>query len=126
MNARERAEDLLVHYISRAWLAAGKGWAGDNDTEVRFIVDAILDACREGVPQPAELHRDVADTDSLAEHLEYRVAALEEIEAARWPRRILVRARLGRQLRASVRHFDGDTWADRRAAAASADWLARQ
>ena len=64
-------------------------------------------------------------TDSLAGHLEERVAALEEITAARWPRRLVLRARYGRQLRASIRHFPGATFADRRAAAASADWIAQ-
>jgi hypothetical protein len=72
-----------------------------------------------------DMYRESLDTDSLAEHLEYRVAALEEIVAARWPRRILVRARLGRQLRRSVRHFPGKTFAERRTAAATAEWLSR-
>ena len=67
---------------------------------------------------------DSLTTDQLAEHLEARVAALEEIAAARWPRRWLARARLGRQLRDSIRHFPGATFADRRGEAASADWLA--
>lgn len=68
--------------------------------------------------------KDSLGTDSLAEHLEARVAELEEIAAARWPRRWLLRARLGRQLRDSIRHFPGATFADRRGEAASADWLA--
>lgn len=34
--------------------------------------------------------------------LERRIIALEEVEASRWPRRILVRARLRRDLRESV------------------------
>lgn len=87
-------------------------------------------------PQPPEsgdpgqdrrdINREFLTVDSLAEHLEERVAALEEITATPWPRRILVRARLGRQLRRSVRNFPGETWAWRRANAVSADWLADQ
>lgn len=63
-------------------------------------------------------------TDSLVQHLEYRVAALEEIAATPWPRRILARARLGRNLRASVRGVQGATFAERRSEAAGLDWLA--
>jgi hypothetical protein len=73
-----------------------------------------------------DMHRESLDTDSLAEHLEDRVAAIEEVLATPWPRRILVRARLGRQLRRSVRHFPGGSFGERRAAAASADWLESQ
>lgn len=69
--------------------------------------------------------KDSLDTDSLAEALEERVARLEEITASRWPRRWLLRARYGRELRRSVRHFPGKTFAERRAGAASADWLSR-
>lgn len=73
-----------------------------------------------------ELIRDVLVTDQMAEHLESRVASIEEVIAARWPHRILVRARLGRELRASVRRVQGDTFADKRAEAAGLDWLASQ
>jgi hypothetical protein len=76
----------------------------------------------------ARLRRDVSheslDTDSLMEHLEHRVIALEEIVAARWPRRVRLRVRLARQLRASVEHFDGGTWTERRIEATGTDWLA--
>lgn len=75
----------------------------------------------------AALRKDLAQeslaTDSLAEHLEYRVAAIEEVIAARWPRRIVVRFRLARQLRVSLRFFPGATFEERRTAAATADWL---
>lgn len=78
----------------------------------------------------AQLRRDVIEesnvTDLLSEHLEYRVARLEEITAARWPRRWLLRARLGRKLRASVRHFPGQSFGERRMEAAAADWLAQR
>jgi hypothetical protein len=54
-----------------------------------------------------------------AEQLELRVIAIEEAFAARWPRSIVVRARLGRQLRASVRDMQGDSFTERRADTAS-------
>lgn len=44
-------------------------------------------------------------TDRAAEMLEYRITDLEAIVAARWPRSVLVRYRLARQLRASVRGY---------------------
>lgn len=78
----------------------------------------------------AQLRRDVIEeslmTDAMAEHLEYRVARLEEITAARWPRRWMLRARYGRELRRSVRNFTGRSFAERRMNAASADWLAQR
>lgn len=49
-----------------------------------------------------EVVTDSLMTDQLAEQLERRVTALEEITAARWPRSIAVRWRLARDLRASV------------------------
>lgn len=73
-----------------------------------------------------EVYEESLGTDSLAEHLEYRVAALEEITAARWPRRWLLRARLGRKLRGSVRNLPGQTWAERRSEAAGLDWIGNQ
>jgi len=48
---------------------------------------------------------DLTDTDELAELLERRVAAVEEVIAARWPRRWLLAARLRRQLRAATRDY---------------------
>ena len=73
-----------------------------------------------------DINQEFLTVDSLAEHLEERVAQLEEVAASRWPRRWLLRWRLGRQLRASVRNFPGGTWAWRRSNAVSADWLADQ
>jgi hypothetical protein len=63
--------------------------------------------------------------DSLADFLELRVAAVEEVLAARWPRRWLLAARLGRSLRGSIRHMPGGTFAERRIEAVTTDWLAR-
>lgn len=72
-----------------------------------------------------QAHAEALTADSLMDMIELRVATLEQIAAARWPRRILVRARLGRQLRASIRHIPGATFADRRTEAVTADWIAR-
>jgi hypothetical protein len=64
-------------------------------------------------------------TDSLLDALELRVAALEQIAAARGPGRVWLRVRLGRQLRRSVAHFPGGTFAERRTEAAGSDWAGR-
>ncbi len=64
---------------------------------------AELDALRAEVGQ---LRRDVIHDstagDQLASHLEQRVAAIEEVLAARGWRRLVLRRRLGRHLRSSV------------------------
>ena len=63
-------------------------------------------------------------TDQFAEGLERRLAALEEITAARWPRRILVRRRLARDLRASVAGYrEIDDFGSRRIQAISDGWI---
>ena len=70
-----------------------------------------------------ETNYSVETTDAAAGALEDRVSALEEIIAARWPRRILLRRRLARQLRASAAAFAwaGETFRARRAEAMSED-----
>lgn len=60
--------------------------------------------------------------DELADILEHRVTALEEILAARWPTRVVARARLRRQIRRSVSGFTGE-FAERRIEAVSCEWL---
>lgn len=58
--------------------------------------------------------------DREAELLFARVTAIEEVFAARWPRRWLLASRLRRALRASVRNIEaGGTFAERRAEPAS-------
>jgi hypothetical protein len=52
-------------------------------------------------------------TDELSELLEMRIAALEEVMAARWPRRLVLAGRLRRRLRASVAGYTGDFFASR-------------
>jgi hypothetical protein len=73
-----------------------------------------------------DMSRDSAMTDQLAEELLLQIVALEEIVAARWPWRIIVRARLRRDLRASVRHVDGRTFTDRRINALGTGWIERR
>jgi len=74
-----------------------------------------------------QLRRDVmfADVvdDDFAEANELRLTALEELLYTRWPRRILVRRRLVRDLRASVARVQGDTFAERRSEAISSGWV---
>jgi hypothetical protein len=57
--------------------------------------------------------------------LQRQVLELEEVLAARWPRSILVRHRLRRDLRASVKHSEGDGFAVRRFNAIGTGWLTR-
>jgi hypothetical protein len=61
--------------------------------------------------------------DDFAEISELRITALEEILYTRWPRSILVRRRLVRDLRASVAHVQGDTFTDRRGETISTGWV---
>jgi hypothetical protein len=63
MTARQKAGDLLVHYISHAWEAAGLEFTGDNMLEVRSIADALADAAREGIR--AELDALIRDYRAL-------------------------------------------------------------
>jgi hypothetical protein len=62
----------------------------------------------------------------LNELREQRISALEEVIAARWPRRWLLSLRLRRHLRQSVRGYEwaGRSWHSRRAAWMTDEWLA--
>ena len=73
-----------------------------------------------------DLGRDSAMTDCLAQDLELRVAALEELLYARWPRSIGVKRRLRRDLRASVAHVPGGSWTERRAETIGTGWIGRR
>lgn len=94
------------------------GWPGpgsDLETLRAFTVRHVRSAL-------AETRMD----DEIAELLAARVAALEEVTAARWPRRWVLAARLRRQLRASVRHvLHGDTFTERRAEWAAVESMTR-
>lgn len=63
----------------------------------------------------------MSTTDEFFDLIEARVVKLEEIVAARFPRRIVLTWLLGREIRASVKGFDGD-FADRRGNAVSYEW----
>lgn len=64
----------------------------------------------------------VDDRDDFVGHLnelrEQRISALEEVLAARWPRRWLLALRLRKCVRNSVRGYEwaGSAWHERRAA----------
>lgn len=70
-----------------------------------------------------EVNFSINETDWYAGELLRQVVALEEIVFARWPRSALLRRRLRRELRASVRHIDGRTFADRRRETLATGWL---
>jgi hypothetical protein len=57
------------------------------------------------------------------DELQWQVMALEEILAARWPRSVLVKYRLRRDIRASVRHSEGDGFGARRFNSIGTGWL---
>lgn len=52
-----------------------------------------------------DLERDGLLSNLAASQVEKRLAALEELMAARWPRRWWVRRRIARDLRASVKRY---------------------
>lgn len=49
MSAQDRASDLLIHYFSVAFEAAGARWDSDNSSEVEEIVEAIADLVRDEI-----------------------------------------------------------------------------
>jgi hypothetical protein len=63
VTPRERAEDLLVWYVRKAWEAAGLKWDSDNDSEVRVIVDSVLDAALLDAKAEVEALRSKLDGD---------------------------------------------------------------
>jgi hypothetical protein len=67
---------------------------------------------------------DLLVTDQQAEQSERRIAALEEIVAARWPQSWVLKRRLRHELRASVHGYSGDFFG-RRAEHTTSQWLAR-
>lgn len=82
-----------------------------------------------GEPTLADLSREVWLSDEwfgrTIDELRVQVLALEEVLAARWPRSVLVQARLRRDLRASVRYSEGSTFAVRRLNSIGTGWIGR-
>jgi hypothetical protein len=68
---------------------------------------------------------DLLVTDQQAEVSERRIAALEEIVAARWPWSWVLKRRLRHELRASVRGYSGNFFS-RRAEHTTSQWLAQR
>jgi hypothetical protein len=75
----------------------------------------------------AATHYSIEMTDFGVDALEDRVSAIEEVLAARWPRRVFLRRRLARQLRASDATFAwaGSDFRTRRAEAMSENIVLR-
>lgn len=126
----------LGAYDSRVlgWLAS---WKPSTCMVIAGLVARAHDAGRAragGAPVSGEdmeqfrgdVIRDSLMTDQLAEELLLQIVALEEIVAAAWPRRILVRARLRRDLRRSVAHIEGRTFTGRRIDALGTGWIERR
>jgi hypothetical protein len=61
--------------------------------------------------------------DEVMDALEARIVAIEQVVAARGIRRLLAVWRLGRALRASVRHIPGRSFTERRYEAAATEWV---
>jgi len=92
------------------------------------------------IPQPPEggdphgqLGRDMAEgfewSMQMHQETDARVTAIEEVIAARWPRRWLLAVRLRRQLAASVASYGdwaGEAWADKRSQAVGDAMIDRQ
>lgn len=73
---------------------------------------------------PAELGRSITQTDDFAEETMLQVLAIEEVFAARWPRSMALRWRLGRELRRSVAHVQhGTTFAEKRLETIGTGWM---
>jgi hypothetical protein len=83
-------------------------------------VTAGLDALRR------ELIHTIVLTDDYADELLRQVVAIEAVIAARWPRSVVVRWRLARELRRSVRHIDGDDFTSRRLNTIATGWMERR
>jgi hypothetical protein len=71
-----------------------------------------------------EVSKSIEQTDDFAEETMIQVLAIEEVFAARWPRSMVLRWRLGRELRRSVAHVQhGTTFAEKRLETIGTGWL---
>jgi hypothetical protein len=69
MSQNDKAADLLVFYMAKAWESAGLTWQGDNDSEVRAIVDLIVDACTKAPDAARQTRYVLADGGKYREHV---------------------------------------------------------
>jgi len=72
------------------------------------------------------IRRELRDTDEatgiMLDDLMFRLIALEEIVAARWPRSVLVRRRLAKAIRASVAEIGGSDFTGKRLNSVGSGW----
>ena len=76
-----------------------------NATDLARLLRDLDELFRDVDQLRREMVTDSRMTDQLAEVLELRVTALEELLYARWPRSVRVRRRLRRDIRDSVRGY---------------------
>ena len=69
-----------------------------------------------------QMREDDKFTSEMLDELTFRITALEEIVAARWPRSILARYRLAKAIRASVAEIDGSNFTWKRLNAIATGW----
>lgn len=76
---------------------------------------------------PDNFRRDViwsiGQSDAYAGEMLHQIVALEAIVVARWPRSVLLRRQLRRELRRSVAHIEGRTFAEKRLETIGTGWL---
>ena len=119
----DRGRSVLVRVYIEAIPAR---WTMSPPASMRLTRTAPATA-RASSSSRRDVIRESTMTDELAEELLLQIVALEEIVAARWPRSmILPGPGCGRILRASIRHVDGRTFADRRINALGTGWLERR
>ena len=51
MNKRDKAIQVLSHYMRLAFAESGLDWDFDNDSDIELIVDSIISAAREEILQ---------------------------------------------------------------------------
>ena len=125
------AEKHHRHYDDESTARGLREDLGHAEERIRELENGLREALervtRLNGGEVDQLRRDVffaeVVDDDFDEIGEQRITALEELLFARWPRRIAVRRRLVRDLRASVAHVQGETFAERRSEAISSGWV---
>jgi hypothetical protein len=54
MSNRYRAVDLLAHYLSTVFRAAGLDWDSDNNAEIENLMDLLIGVMREEIGDHVE------------------------------------------------------------------------